>query len=316
MPLIPYRISPLRLDLVLAMAIVLPAATVAAQTPPLSYGSPGTEIPAENCMVKYIRNVNIPAEVEGKLRELKVEEGMRVKKGDVLAVIDDTSPKLALELKLAEEKEARISAGSDVNLRDARNTEKLALAEADSYRELQRRNAVPLYEMRKKELEAKRATLRIELAENEVEIKDAQYEAKKNERMIAEYELQRRQITAPFDGYVEMRIAQEGEWVQPGSPIITLVKIDKLRVEGDIDQLKYPGLVTAGMPVRVRVFREKDTANAIERRGVIGFVSSGLDLNDRIRVWVDIENQPVGEGWAIKPGMKAEILVQTAQEAS
>lgn len=291
--------------------------SVLAQSPSSAYeASPGNEIAAENCMVKYIRNVNIPAEVEGKLIELKVEEGMRVSQGDVLAVIDDTSSKLALNLKLAEEKEASINAASDVNLRDALNSEKLALAEAESYRDLHSRGAVPMYEMRKKQLEAKRATLRIELADNEIDIKKAQFLAKKNERMIAEYEVDRRRIVAPFDGYVEMRIAQEGEWVQPGTPIITLVQLDKLRVEGDIDQFRYPGLVKTGMPVRVRVFREEDTANAIERKGVIGFVSSGLDLHNRYRVWVDIDNEPNSDGKAIKPGMKAEILVQVDQSAS
>lgn len=276
--------------------------------------SPGEEIPAENCMVKYIRHVNIPAEVEGKLVALKIEEGMSVKRGDVLAVIDDTNAQLTLNLKLAEEKEASLNASSDVNLRDAKNAEKLAIAEAESYRELYRKGAVPMYEMRKKELEAVRAGLRIELAENDLDIKEAQYIAKRNEREIAEYEVARRQIVAPFDGYVEMRIAQLGEWVQPGSPIATIVELDRLRVEGDVNALLYGRQVTPGMPVRVRVHVGADEEQTIEVAGKIGFVSSEIDLNDHYRVWVDIDNRQVDGGWAIKPGMRADIFIQPGRD--
>lgn len=280
--------------------------SASAQSPPPEV----IEIPAENCMVRYIRQVNIPAEVEGKLLELKIEEGMNVNKGDLLAIVDDTHAQLALNLRLAQEKEASLTAESDVNLRDAINAEKLALAEAESYRELYTKGAVPMYEMRKKELEAIRATLRIELAENERSIKEAQYLARRSERQIAEFEVDRRQITAPFDGYVEMRIAQLGEWVQPGTPIATVVMLDRLRVEGDVDALEYPRQITPGMPARVKVYNELDAGNAIEVGGKIGFVSSEIDLNNHYRVWVDIENQKIDNDWAIKPGMRAEIMVK------
>lgn len=275
----------------------------------LAQASPGEEIFAENCIVKYIRNVNVPAEVEGKLTELKIEEGVAVDAGDVLAVIDDTSAQLALQLKLAEEREASLNATSDVNLRDAVNSEKLAIAEAESYRELFRKGAAPMYEMRKKELEADRATLRIELAQNDLDVKEAQYIAKRNERMIAEHEVKRRKVIAPFAGFVEMRIAQLGEWVQSGSPVATLVQLDRVRVEGDVNALLYARRVAPGMPVRVKVFSEQNPDNAITVQSKIGFVSSEIDLNHRVRVWAEIDNQKIGNDWAIKPGMRAELVV-------
>ena len=279
---------------------------------PSSPPSPGEEIRIEGGLVKYINQVNVPAQVEGKLLEMNVEEGMSVSQDDVLAVIDDTQAQLALQLRRAEEEEARLKAENDVNLRDARNAEKLAEAEADSYRDLYKKNAVPLYDMRKKQLEAVRATLRIELAENEMQIAQARYDAKRNEREMSQFEVERRSITAPFDGYIEARIAQLGEWVQPGTPIVTLVQLDRLRVEGVVNALRYGRQVTPGTPVRVRVMSETNADNAITVPGKIGFVSSEIDLNNRYRVWVDIENRRVGNDWAIKPGMKAEIIINPA----
>jgi multidrug efflux pump subunit AcrA (membrane-fusion protein) len=295
-----------------SLAPLLAAAALAQGTASPSPSSPGEEIRVEGGLVKYINQVNVPAEVEGKLLEMNVEEGMSVTEGDVLAVVDDTQVQLALSLKRAEEEEARLKAENDVNLRDARNAEKLAEAEAESYRDLYKKNAVPLYEMRKKQLEAVRATLRIELAENEMQIAQARYDAKRNEREMSQFEVERRSITAPFDGYIESRIAQLGEWVQPGVPIVTLVQLDRLRVEGVVNALSYGRQVTPGTPVRVRVMSETNADNAITVPGEIGFVSSEIDLNNRYRVWVDIENRRVDNDWAIKPGMKAEIVINPA----
>lgn len=273
--------------------------------------TPAQDVVAENCSVKYIRNVNIPSEVEGKLIELNLQEGMDIAAGDVLAVVDDTAAMLALELKKAEEKEAMLNADNDVNLQDARNSAELADAEAQSFQKLYDESAIPYFEYKKKVLEAVRAELRIELAEMQKKIALAQFIAKRNEREIAEYEQKRRRIVAPFDGYVETRIAQEGEWVQPGSPIATIVQLDRVRVEGVVNALEFKGRVRAGMPIKVRVFADTSDNEAIEVAGKIGFVSSELNLRGQVRIWADIDNRKdQNEAWIVKPGMQAEILFQ------
>ena len=272
--------------------------------------SSSSEIRAENCMVKFINHVQVAAKVEGTLVELAIEEGQQVEEDAVLGIIDDTAATLALELKRAEEEEALLNAANEVNLKDAVASEELARAEAKAYEELRKQGAIPFWEMEKKRLEAGRAELRIDLAEMQMKIAKAQYIAKRAERQIAEFEVERRRITAPYAGYIENRIAQPGEWVQPGSPIATLVKLDKLRVEGDIDALRYPGKVSAGTPVRVTIYSESNRDRAASFDGVLGFVSSEIDLNNRYRVWVEIDNEQVGNAWLIKPGMRAEITVQ------
>ena len=291
----------------------LPVSTLIAQDAGGS-NSPGLEIRAENCMVKFINMVNIPAEVEGKLTELKFEEGATIEKDQIIAIIDDTMAKLALDLKKAEEKEALLNATNEVNLKDAENSEELASAEAEAFKELRREGAIPYWELEKKRLEATRARLRIDLAKQQIQIAKVQFKAKQSEVAMAEYEIKKRQIIAPFGGYIEARIAQLGEWVQPGSPIAKLVQLDKLRVEGDIDALRYPGQVVRGTPVQVLVYREANSDNAISLTGKIDFVSSEIDLNNRKHVWVEIQNQKSGDDWVIKPGMRAEIIVKQGNQ--
>jgi len=277
--------------------------------------SQANEVRAENCMVKIINNVNVPAEVEGKLMELRFEEGATVAKGDVLAIIDDTQAKLGVELKKAEEKEALLNATNEVNLTDAINNEKLASAEAEAFKELRREGAIPFWELEKKRLEATRAKLRIDLAEQQMQIAKVQFKAKETEREMAEYELQKRKVTAPFDGFIETRIAQPGGWVQAGTPVATLIQLDRLRIEGDIDIRRYPEIVRRGTPVKVLIFPEINRANefnrdrAIEVEGTVDFVSSEIDLSSGYRIWVEIPNQQQNGEWQIKPGMRGEIVI-------
>jgi multidrug resistance efflux pump len=227
-------------------------------------------------------------------------------------VIDDTAAALALELKKAEEKEAILNAANEVQLEDARNSEKLATAEAKAYEELLREGAIPYWDLEKKRLEAERMRLRIDLAVMQKKIAEVQMIAKRSERKIAEFELTRREITAPSTGFIEARIAQLGEWVQPGSPIATLIQMDRLRVEGDIDALRYPGQILQGTAAEVTIYSESE--KAIKMNGKLGYVSMEIDLNNRHRVWVEIENKKIGNDWAIKPGMRAEIVIRKVGE--
>jgi RND family efflux transporter MFP subunit len=294
-----------------AVASVSPQHAIKAQDQ-----SPGSQIEsriqAENCIVQYIEKVPIPARADGSLIKLNFKEGDTVNKDDVLAVIDARAAELAIDLKKAELKEAMLNAANDINIRNARNSAKLAKAEAESFKELRKEGAIPFWEMKKKEFEADRADLAIELAEMNTKIAEVQMIAKRSELEMAEFDLTRRKVLAPLTGHIEERIAQTGQWVQPGEPIATLIQMDQLRVEGDVDALRYPGQVRKGAPVEVLVYTETD--RTIKFNGKLGYVSLEINSNDEYRVWVEVANKKVGEDWLLKPGMKAEIVIQkTAQ---
>jgi len=264
----------------------------------------------ENCVVQYISKVDVPARAEGTLTVLKVDEGLTVEKDQVLAVIDDTAAQINVALKEAEEKEAILNATNEVNLNDAKNSEELARAEAEAYEELRRERAIPYWELEKKKLEAERALLRIDLAQMQKSIAEVQAFAKRQELALAQYELKRRQVVAPWGGFIESRRAQLGEWVQPGTPILTLIQMDKLRVEGDIDALASRSVVK-GTKVEVRIF-DKDESSSSDQKpieGTLGYVSMEVDLNGRHRVWVEIDNVKDDGVWRYKPGMTADIRI-------
>ncbi len=285
-------------SLMLAMACGL---TATAQT------SLGNAQVFQDCVVKYIEKASIPAEAEGKLVEINFEEGSDVEAGALLAKIDDESADLTVELKKAEVKEAELAALNEVQLEDARNSEKLASEEAESYKKIASEGGVPWFDYQKKVLEAKRANLQIELAKRRILEAKARYLAKKSEQKIAEHQLKKHSIRAMFPGFVESREARKGEWVQPGTPIATIIQMNKLRVEGTVPNSSQ---LIKGTPVSVRVFTSADRATVTEVPGTIDFIGSNLNLDGKVRIWVDVENTKQNGSWLIKPGMDAEIVIR------
>jgi multidrug resistance efflux pump len=297
--------------LVAAIAVTTVCANASAQQ-----SSPGSqqegEIHAHTVFVQYIDKTPIPAQAEGALLKLNFQEGDLVNEGDVLAIIDDTAAKQAVELKKAEKKEAELNAANDVNIRNARNSYDLADAQAKAFIELHKEGAAPFWEMKTKEFEADRAKLSIEMSEMDMKVKAVQMIAKRTELEMAEFELTRRNVKAPLTGHIEERIAQTGQWVRPGDPIATLIQMDKLRVEGYVDALRYPGQIRKGSPVRVIVQTEDE--KAIKFNGKLGYRSLEINSNQEYRVWIEIANQRVGDDWLLKPGMKAEIIIENPQQ--
>lgn len=64
--------------------------------------------------------------------------------------------------------------------------------------------------------------------------------------------LRRHTVVAPFAGVVSRRIAEVGEWVETGTPVLELVDTERLRVDVQVPQERYAA-VTVGTPVKVRL---------------------------------------------------------------
>ncbi|QDV65775.1 efflux RND transporter periplasmic adaptor subunit [Crateriforma conspicua] len=270
------------------------------------------QLRSENGFVKFRRNIKIPAEVEGKLTQLNIEEGSTVKAGEIIGVIDDHSARLAVELKKAEKLEAKLNAENDINRRFAVSSRKLAEKEAEALRELFRKNVASRLEKEKKELEVEKAGLQIELADIETKGNQIKFIARSVELAMAEHELDRRQIKAPFDGVIEIeeRDAQQGEWVQPGSPIASLLQMDELKVEADLPAIGTGDRVYAGAPCEVWVYADGKDGEPIRINAQLGFVSPGINSLESYRAWAVIKNQQVDGRWIIRPGMSADIVIK------
>ncbi len=109
------------------------------------------------------------------------------------------------------------------------------------------------------------------------------------------------QITAPFDGYIEDRTAEVGDFVKDGNPIATIVESDPLLVSGQISELQVNNIEVGGEGTAELVTGEKVSGN-------IKFIGNVADPATRtFKVELEVPN----EGYKLRNGVTAEITFQT-----
>lgn len=127
----------------------------------------------------------------------------------------------------------------------------------------------------------------------------AQYEAAAAQVRQMEVALDATSIRAPFDGLVEDRPANVGDYLQPGGICARLIDEDPFLAVGEVSEEDVDAL-EIGREATVEL------VNGEERRGPIRFVSSTADERTRtFRVEVALANPDR----ALREGMSADIVV-------
>jgi len=287
------------------LALLL-AAPLAAQQ-----AAPADRAVLRDCYITHIEEVQVPAQEAGVLVTLGVREGDSVEAGQVLAQIDDIHARMQQRVAGFELQVAREEAESDVSVRYARATEAVARQEWQQAVEANKKvtGAVPQAEVRRLVLKQNEAALSIEQAQMrrriaalEANVREAQVEA-------AEVNIARRRIEAPLDALVLKGHQHAGEWVQPGVPVIHLIKLDRLWVEGSLKVHEYTPAEVYGRPVTVSVTLARGREDTFQGRVV--FVKPVIEADDTFLVRAEIANRQEGGGfWLLSPGMPAEMTIQ------
>jgi RND family efflux transporter MFP subunit len=161
------------------------------------------------------RSARLSPRVDGLVARVRVDAGDRVRSGAPLVELDSTVASLALDRARAETAEAR-----------ARSDEAARLA-AEA-RRLVAEKHLPQTELARREAEAKLAAASLAASEA-------------SEREQAEL-LRRHVVPAPFTGVVARRLADVGEWVSRGTPVIELVATDRVRLDVQAPQERFAAI--------------------------------------------------------------------------
>jgi len=177
------------------------------------------------------RRATISSKITGKIIEVNVEEGMAVTQGQVLARLDDSTPKAALALVMAQAESARKAVNeNEVHLAQARLT-------------LRR-----VTELHKNGIATESD---VDLAKSDVDGTEARINALRGQVTVAERQIEVQQadldnyvIRAPFTGVAISKDAQPGEMVSPVSAgggftrtgICTIVDMRSLEIEVDVNE--------------------------------------------------------------------------------
>jgi multidrug efflux pump subunit AcrA (membrane-fusion protein) len=276
----------------------------------------GVEVPSAEVsdpviegMLKVADDIKLPAQEDGVLVHMTVEEGSIIRKGQQLAQIDDSMQKkqrLAAEygFKVAYERGL-----DDVEIKFAQAKSEAAKADFDLMQETNRIAAktITVIEMRQKEMEWIAATMSIEKATKDQKLARLEAVAKKAELDIADLAIKRRVITAPFNGVVEKVYRKQDEWVMHGDPIMYLFRLDTMNVEGAVEQAKYDPHELQGCDVTVEVQLARGRKETV--RGRITKVSAVVDLDGKYAVRAEVPNREEHGTWLLRDGMVATMTI-------
>ena len=177
------------------------------------------------------RQATVSAKITGKVTEVLIEEGMRVKEGAVLARLDDTEAKAQLALAQAQLTAARSQL--------AEIRAQLIQVERDYTRQQALFNRQLISAQALDAALAQRDMLRARLASTGEQIRVAQESV-----AVAQVQLDNTVVRAPFSGVVVAKAAQPGEIISPMSAgggftrtgIGTIVDMDSLEIQVDVNE--------------------------------------------------------------------------------
>ena len=268
--------------------------------------TPAEPIAVSDMVIKPVRRVNVPAREAGVLSTVHAREGLTVVKGDLLAKIEDTEARVTADLANIGVQVARIRAKNDVNARFAKKSVEVSQAELARSEDSNKRfpTSIADSEMDRLRLVVQKGKLQVEQADEEQTIAGFTLQAKERELELARDNLERHRITSPISGVVVDVKRCDGEWVEPGETIATIVRVDRLRAEGFL-ALKHASRVNQGQRVQVTV--ELPGAPMSLCRGEIVFLDPEVDpVNGQVRIWAEIENEDL----RLRPGMRASMTIQ------
>lgn len=270
-------------------------------------------VKVSQCVVTLIGDMRVPARHAGVLAELIPHEGEVVTQDELIAHIDDRDAKLRMSVAQFEYESAQQQAENKIRVEAAEASERVALVNWEKSVAINEKSprSISDAEIRKLDLEHTHAALQIKLAELEHQVAISTSAAKESQFNLAEKEYKECIVLAPWDGVVVERYRREGEWLQQGEPILRMVQMDKVRVEGFLKIEDFSPLEVDGAEVVVEF---QLTRGRIERRrSKIAYVSPQVEAGE-FRVWAYVDNtlETNTRGkkqWLLRPGMIADMTI-------
>lgn len=238
--------------------------------------------------------VDVHPKIGGEIIEkMCVETGDYVKKGELIAVLDDDAVKAQLEeaqtgLAAAEAGLKQSEANLELLEKDRQRIQLLYQAGAASQQELDHINAQYKAAVESRKL----ATAQIAKAKavlNQLQV------------LYREYSLR-----APISGFIAARYVEEGNRANPAQPVVRISQEDELKVTGSVTEKDFPRL-KKGMKAEITV----DAFPGKVFDGMVSVISPTIDPATRT---AEIEIRITNKKYELRSGMFARIKLYLGEE--
>ena len=260
--------------------------------------------------------VMLSSEADATVSRILADLGDRVKAGQVLVELDREKRQYSLDqqrasLARALAKYGAADTGKLPPIEQTPDVQRAAaeLAQAkqafERAEELHRRQLVP-----KQQLDDADATLKAKQASYDSALQNAKnlradIDASDAGMKLADRQLRDTYIRAPFDGYVQKRVVSLGELVKAQSPVMSVVRVDPLKVTAEIPERMGPW-IKVGQPVTLQVdaFPDKTLSGTVSR------ISPAVNIQTRAFAF---EARVPNADALLKPGTFARVRLETAK---
>ena len=249
---------------------------------------------------------SISARIQERLVEVLVDQGDQVKKGQVLAKLDDAELRQQVaiaEATLAAAKQTAMRVEADLSRSEA----VLAQARLD-----EKRLKGLLASSAVSQTDADKAAEALKVAEADLKRSNAAIAEAQGQVLVAEKTLLHRkeqlaftQITAPYDGLIIRRDREPGDMLVPGASLMELISLDELWIRAWVDETEMAKLAP-GQKARV-IFRSEPEKSY---PGIVSRLGREMDRETR-EFLVDVRVNELPKNWTI--GQRAEVYIQTEQ---
>ena len=247
---------------------------------------------------------SISARIQERLVEVLVDQGDQVKKGQVLAKLDDAELRQQVaiaEATLAAAKQTAMRVEADLSRSEA----VLAQARLD-----EKRLKGLLASSAVSQTDADKAAEALKVAEADLKRSNAAIAEAQGQVLVAEKTLLHRkeqlaftQITAPYDGLIIRRDREPGDMLVPGASLMELISLEELWIRAWVDETEMAKLAP-GQKARVIFRSEADMSYP----GVVSRLGREMDRETR-EFLVDVRVEQLPANWAT--GQRAEVYIQT-----
>lgn len=273
-------------------------------SPLLDRQARGQEFEIRNLPLQLIEDVDVASLDSGIVNRVHVKPGDRVTRGTLLLELDRELHQGEADVKKMACLVAEAEASNDVNLRYSQKT---LLLNGKVLEKSQ--NAVAAFpksisetEIDRLKLERDQSELSIEQAQLQQEVASLTAQLRREEKTLADIQLERRSLVAPLDGMVVAVEVQPGEAVVGGKPVLRIVSLGKLRVIASVDR-RFAFKIPPGSPAFLAV---QDDEKEWVVGGKVVFVSPEIRFTEQtFDVWVEIDNADE----RLLPGMKGTLQI-------
>lgn len=259
----------------------------------------------------------VSAEIAGRVIEVRADLGDRVAKGQPLIRVSQEEQQYLVQQNEAQLRMTleRLGLKNERDrVKDVSETPDVRRAQADLLDAEQRfkrvRSLVDQGIGSQQELDQAQARLKVTQAEYDSAVNQVRNLVQEAERSRAVLDLQRKKLRdttvyAPFDGAVKDRQVATGTYVQPNSPLLTLVKVNPIRLRLEIPERMAPWIRNGQTAdVMMEAFGDRRFVGKIWR------ISPTVDQSKRTFIVEALIENPAGE---LKPGSYAKARLATTK---